>query len=91
MVAEATMVEVALTQYSDSRPAAAHPAQGANTEFLGDRIVNHVGKTAGTKSAKKWNPAETCSYCKIVGHNIHDCRKLATLKAETPQWQGLLH
>ena len=61
--------------------------QTLNPRALGDRIVNHVGKTAGTKSAKKWNPAETCSFCKIVGHNIHDCRKLATLKAETPQSQ----
>ena len=75
--------------FSKITSTALYPAQGANTEPLGDRIVNHVGKTAGTKSAKKWNPAETCSFCKIVGHNIHDCRKLATLKAETPQSQGV--
>ena len=48
---------------SNSRPAAASPAQGANTEPLGDRIVNHVGWTS------LYNAAEKCPFCKIAGHS----------------------
>ena len=46
-------------------------------------------KPAGAKSVKRRNLDETCGYCKIVGHNIHDCRKLETVKAATPQPQDV--
>ena len=72
--------------YSNTRPAAASPAQGANSEPLGDRTVNHVGRTAGAKS---YHAANKCGFCKSIGHSIHNCRKLERLKAQTPQPQGV--
>ena len=69
-------------QPSYSRFAAASPAQGANTEPLGDRIADHVSKNAG---AARYNSAEKCGLCHIAGHSIHDCRKLQALFAETPK------
>ena len=75
-------------QYSASCPAVASPAQGANSEPLGDRIVNNVGKTAGATPTKQRSP-DQCTFCNIAGHNIHDCRKLKKLKAETPQSQDV--
>ena len=56
-------------QPSYSRFAAASPAQGANTEPLGNRIADHVSKNAG---AARYNSAEKCGHCHIAGHSIHD-------------------
>ena len=45
-----------------------------------------MGKTAG---ARAYYAALKCTYCNIVGHCIHDCRKLEALKAATPNLQGV--
>ena len=68
-------------QRSVSYFAAVSPAQGANTEPLGDRIANHVSKNAG---ATRFNFDEKCGHCHIAGHSVHDRRKLHALFAVTP-------
>ena len=83
---EATMVEVALTSTLPHALLLPLLQKVQTVNRIGDRIVNNVGKTADATSTKWWSP-DQCTFCNIAGHNIHNCKKLKKLKAETPQPQ----
>ncbi|KAL3133593.1 hypothetical protein ABBQ32_008120 [Trebouxia sp. C0010 RCD-2024] len=61
------------------------PANGANSQPLGNRTANAVNKAAGPG----YDEPAYCEYCRLPGHAILDCRNLRRDQLQRPSNQGI--